>query len=376
MADPIPIGFLVSTLVTGGAERQLQHLILHLDRARFAPRLFFLREPGPLGEELISGGLPYDAQLAPGKPPAPWAPLSLARLLRARGIRLLYCLDHTNGVVVGTLAARLAGHIPVLVAVHTTGQWGKESIPRPMRWVAGGIHRFLSIAETQREYLVQQEGIDPRKIVVIRNGIPVLDPARLPSKEEARATLGIAPERAPVIGILAMLRPEKGHEHFLHAAAMVLREFPQALFLSMGDGIRRAELESLSRSLGLTEAVRFLGLRQDVARILPVLDLSVLASYPRVETLPLSQMEAMALEIPVVATRVGVLHELVRDGVDGQLVPPADPAALARAMIEYSSDETKRRAAGKAARQRILECFSIERVVAETQAVILQSLQG
>ena len=371
---PISIGFVASTLVVGGAERQLEHLILHLDRRRFLPHLFTLRAPGPLGEELRAAGVPVASSLGPGKPPAPWTPISFARRLRAGRIRLLYCLDHTNGVVVATLAARLAGNLPVLVAVHTTGQWGRPSIPRPMRWVSGGVRRFLAIAETQRQYLIEHEGIDPARITVIANGIPPLDPSALPSKAEARAALGIAPDQGPVIGILAMLRPEKGHENFLEAARLLLADFPRAVFLVIGEGVRRAALESLAASLGLGEQVRFLGLRHDVASILPALDLSTLASHPRVETLPLSQMEAMSLGIPVVATRVGALHELVRDGIDGRLVPPGDPRALAGAMAELLADPARREAAGRAARERILKDFTAERVARETESAILKAL--
>jgi len=376
--QPVPVGFLVSTLVIGGAERQLQHLILHLDRARFLPRLYTLRGPGPIGEELRAAGIPCVPDLGGGKPPAPWVPLRLAARLRTDGIGLLYCLDHTNAVVVGTLAARLtrapvaAGkkRIPVLMAVHTTGQWGRASIPRPMRLVLRYVTRLLAIAEAQRRYLIESEGIAAEKITVIRNGIPPLDPRELPSKAEARSALGIAPEEGPVAGILAMLRPEKAHENFLAAARTVTERFPRAVFLIVGDGVRRAELEALAAHLGLAGRARFLGARHDVPRVLPAFDLSVLASHPRVETLPLSQMEAMSLGIPVVATRVGALDELVTEGVEGRLVPPGDPAALAQAMIELLGDPERLAAAGAAARARIRREFTAERVARETEAVM------
>ncbi|MFH1143718.1 MAG: glycosyltransferase [Candidatus Eisenbacteria bacterium] len=367
--DTIRVGFLVSTLVTGGAERQLQHLILGLGPA-FAPHLYCLREPGAIGEQLREHGIPMRCGLGPGRPPAPWNLVRLARHLRTDGIHILYCLDHTNAVVVGTLAAGLAGGLPVLVAVHTTGQWGRPSIPRPMRLVLRGITRFLAIAETQRRYLVETEGIPAAKITVIRNGIPPLDPDRLPDKSAARAALGIEAGEGPVVGILAMLRPEKAHENFLAAARLLLQRFPRAVFLIIGEGARRAALEELAASLGLARQTRFLGLRKDVPQILPALDLSVLSSHPRVETLPLSQMEAMSLGIPVVATRVGALHELIDEGVEGHLVAPQDPTALAEAMIDLLADPERKALAGRAARARILREFNVERVARETETVI------
>ena len=374
-ADPIPVAFLVSTLVTGGAERQLQHIILNLDRQRIAPHLYALRELGTIGKLLAEAGIPTEALLGPGRPPMPWVPLRIARLLRRDRIRLIYCLDHTNAAVVAALAAKLVGGRPLLMPVHTTGQWGRDSIPRPMRMVMGGITQLLSIAEAQRQYLIESEGIAPDKIAVIKNGIPPLDPAHLPSKTEARRALGIDPDDGPVVGILAMLRPEKAHENFLKAAHQLLQQLPKAVFLCVGGGDRQPALQELANSLGIAARVHFLGVRTDVPQILPAFDLSVLASHPRVETLPLSQMEAMSLGIPVVATRVGALHELIDDGVEGQLVAPGDPRALAAAMCAILSDPQKLRKAGAAARARILREFTAERVARETEEAIRANLR-
>lgn len=372
--SPVTVGFLVSTLVTGGAERVLQHLILHLDRDRFQPRLYCLRGLGPVGEALVDAGIPARTGLGPGRPPMPWVPLRLARLFRRDGVDVLYCLDHTNAVVVGALAAGLGGRLPLLMPVHTTGQWGRDSIPRPMRMVAGRITRILAIAETQKQYLTDHEGLCPRRISVIRNGIPPLDPDALPSPADARRAIGIAPDEGPVVGILAMLRPEKAHENFLTAARRVLERLPGAVFVIIGGGARQAELEALARHLGIAPRAKFLGMRRDVPHILPALDLSVLASHPRVETLPLSQMEAMSLGIPVVATRVGALHELVTDGVEGRLVPPGDPDALAAGMLAVLADPEALARAGQAARRRVLAEFTAERMARESEAVIWHAL--
>jgi glycosyltransferase involved in cell wall biosynthesis len=368
------IGFFVSTLITGGAERQLQHLIQHLDSKQFKPYLYTMREPGPVGDLLADAGVPVESNLAPGKPPAPWSILKMRSLWRRDQIDLVFCLDHVNAVVVGTMAARLCGGIPVLMPVHTTGQWNRESIPKAMRMVLPGVARLLSIAEAQKTYLIETEGISEAKITVVRNGIPPLDPQSLPTKAQARAALGIEPDEGPVIGILAMLRPEKAHEHFLAAAREVLTTLPKAVFLLVGGGPRQAELEGLAAELEISDQVHFLGTRSDVPQILPAFDVSVLSSHPKVETLPLSQMEAMSLAIPVVATRVGALHELVSDGVEGNLVPPGDPSALAAALSSLLSDSARLSAAGKAAQSRIHADFTANRLARETEAVMLEVL--
>jgi len=370
LPDRLPIAFVVSTLVTGGAERQLQHLITHLDRRHYAPRLYTLRGLGAIGEELRDAGIPATTRIGPGRPPEPWAPLTLARALRRDQVRAVYCLDHTNAVVVAALATWFMPHLPLLVAIHTTGQWGRASIPRPMRAMLGRVDRLLSIAEAQKQYLIAHEGIAAEKIDVIRNGIPPLDPPSLPEPQAARATLGLPIDAGPVIGILAMLRPEKAHENFLAAAQQLLARLPRAHFLCVGGGPRQPELEALATELGIAAHVHFLGVRDDVPQILPAFDVSVLASHPRVETLPLSQMEAMSLGIPVVATRVGALHELIEDGVEGALVPHGDPAALAEAIYALAADPQRLRAAGHAARQRVLREFTADRVARETAALI------
>ena len=152
-AFPIPVGFVVSTLVTGGAERQLQHLILNLDRKRFEPHLYTLRGPGPIGELIASRGIPVESNLGPGRPPVPWSPLKLARRQRQVGIQIYYCLDHTNAVAVAVLASKLAGRIPILMPVLTSGQWNRASIPKPMKMVMGSvINEQLALPEpSERE---------------------------------------------------------------------------------------------------------------------------------------------------------------------------------------------------------------------------------
>jgi len=369
---PLRIGFLVSTLITGGAERQTQHLIQHLNRQCFTPYLYTLRDAGPVGELLAAEGVPLVTGLMPGRWPKPWTPFTIARQLGRDKIDLLFCLDHNNAVVLGVLASRLLGGLPLLMPVHTTGQWNRESIPKAMRMVMFGITRLLSIAEAQKEYLISEEGIAPEKITVIRNGIPPLSPDNLPSPTEARAALGLKETDGPIVGILAMLRPEKAHENFLLAAKALLTRLPNAAFLLVGGGPRKEQLEKQAAELGISERVHFLGTRSDVPQILPAFDISVLASHPKVETLPLSQMEAMSLRVPVVATRVGALHELVTDGVEGKLVPPGDPIALADGMYELLADPATLKRAGEAARARIINQFTATRLARETEAIMLE----
>jgi glycosyltransferase involved in cell wall biosynthesis len=157
-------------------------------------------------------------------------------------------------------------------------------------------------------------------------------------------------------GVVAALRPEKGHRTFLRAAALVAREHPSAKFVLFGDGSERAALVALASELGIAERVIFAGDRDDIPECLAALDLLVLPSD--FESLPNAILEAMAAARPVVATRVGGTPELVEDGQTGYLVPVGDPAAMARRIVELLRDPAKRRAMGEAGRARAGRDFS------------------
>ncbi len=156
---------------------------------------------------------------------------------------------------------------------------------------------------------------------------------------------------------MAALRPEKNHELFLQAAALVRRELPETRFLVIGDGPRRPALESLARELLPAAAVRFLGTRRDVPELLALVDVVLLTSHD--EASPVSILEAMAAGKPVVATRVGSVGQTVLDGRTGYLVPPGSAGELARRTLELLQDAARAAALGRAGRRQVVEHWSI-----------------
>ena len=188
-------------------------------------------------------------------------------------------------------------------------------------------------------------------------------------RESLRQRLRL-PERAPVAGIVAALRPEKNHELFLRSAALVREKVAEARFLIVGDGPQRAGLERLARELSLADAVHFLGTRSDVAELLSLMDVLVLTSH--MESNPVSILEAMASEKPVVATRVGSVPETVLDGKTGCLVSAGNARELAARVVELLRNPDLAARMGRTGREQVIAHWSVERMVRGYQDLLAE----
>ena len=260
----------------------------------------------------------------------------------------------------GRLAARRSGVPVVLSALHPTGRpdsIGRLNRARLMtRWTDG----LIGVAQAHGRHLVDTERFPAEKVHVIPNGVDVERFNPMQGGEAVRRELGIA-ATAPVIGIVAALRPEKNHALFLHAAKIVRNRIPEARFLIVGDGAERETLVQLTLELDLGDAVHFLGNRSDVPEILAALDVFALTS--RIEANPVSILEAMASGKPVVAPRVGSIDELMSDGEMGFLTEPGSVRQVADRLTELASDRERARRMGQAGRTVVVEQWSLERTI-------------
>jgi glycosyltransferase involved in cell wall biosynthesis len=353
---PLRVMFVLTSMPVGGQETLTVALVRGMDRARFAAELCCLKHLGPLGEALARE-VPAHSGLLAGK----WDVRvlgRLVRLLRQRRTDAVVTVGAGDKMFWGRLAAWLAGTPVIASALHTSGH--PDRVGRLNRPLAAVTDAFIAVAQRQARYLAEHEGCTAAKVRVIPNGIDI---ERFRPRQPAgalRDELGIA-AGTPVVGIVAALRPEKNHELFLRAAALVRREVPGARFLVIGDGPQLAALESLARRLGLAGAVRFLGTRADVPALLSLIDVVLLTSHT--EASPVSLLEAMASEKPVVATRVGSVEEVVLDGRTGFLVPPGAAEELARRTVELLGSREPAAAMGRAGRQRVLESWSLAHMV-------------
>ena len=370
----IAVSFVASTFTVGGSERVLSHLITRLPADRYRVRLYFLRESGKLGRALFDDGIDGAERLQRHRFD-PGAALRLSHYFKRDRPDVLFVLDHHNAMMWGRIAGILERVPKTVVASHATGLFGsKRNFRLTDRWLMEFTDRVVALSRAHARYLIETEGIEPGKIAVIENGIPIAEyrGAGGEASTSLRSELGLRPQDR-VVMMVAALRPEKAHEVFLEAAKLLAASRGDMRFLVVGDGERRVELESMRSYLGLDRSVQFLGVRRDVAQLLQLADVLALPSHPAVETLPLSVLEAMAAGVPVVATRVGSVPEVITDGHTGLLIDPGDPPALAGAIAAVIDDSARSRSMADRAREVVAGRYSVETMV-EGYAALFESL--
>ena len=204
------------------------------------------------------------------------------------------------------------------------------------------------------------------KVISVGTGIDLGRIAEAVAGDEFASELGLAGRTT--IGIVAKLSPVKGHQYFLEAAAAIADARSNVAFLVVGDGVRKKELEEMAAELGIADKVIFAGARDDVPSLLKLMDVFVLSSLS--EGSPNVVLEAMAAGLPVVATDVGGLPEIVIDGESGILVPPGDSGALAAAVGDLLDDPARAVAMGRTGLALAMERHDIERVVREMEGIM------
>jgi glycosyltransferase involved in cell wall biosynthesis len=289
----------------------------------------------------------------------------LISLLRRRKTDALVTVGAGDKMFWGRIAAR-ALNLPVVIsALHSTG-W-PDGVGRLNRMLTPITDAFIAVAASHGRYLVEHEGFPAHRVAMIPNGVDTVKYAPRRDTGAVRRELGIDAD-APVVGIVAALRPEKNHELFLELSRRVVRQLPNARFLIVGDGLCRDDLERRAAEMGLASSVLFVGSRNDVPRLLAAMDVFALTSHN--EANPISILEAMSVELPVVATDVGSIHEAVAEGETGYLVPAGDSAKLTECVLGLLMDDRRRLAMGAAARQAVIEHWSIDAMVSGYEQLI------
>lgn len=348
--------FVIGTLDIGGAETQLVELASRLDRERFEAIVCCIAPAGPLASTLHARGITVHAlgfrRLFPGTlgllaslPRMAGMFWRLWRLVRRERPEVVHAVL-LAAYVLATFTARLA-RVPVVVAGRRSLGLFKERkrVYRLLENVADRMtDLFIANSEAVRVDTLEREPIRPSDIVVIYNG---LDLSRFDAPVDPALPESLHLGTGPRVIVVSNLIAYKGHEYFLRAWALVLKSFPTASAILVGEGPLRGRLETVADGLGIRGSVHFLGTRRDVPSLLAISDVYVHPSLE--EGYSNSLLEAMAAARPVVATAVGGNVEAVTDGVTGVLVPARDEKALAHAMSRFLSDPQAARSMGERA---------------------------
>jgi glycosyltransferase involved in cell wall biosynthesis len=343
--------------MVGGAEEMVLNLVKRLPQ-RFEPMVCCIHEAGPIGEEIRLTGTPVAVLgLNPGLR-RPWDVAGIRRYLRQAAPEIVHTFLLTASLY-GRLAAILEG-VPIVIGTEVNIYERKRRHHAiAERMLMHGTDRVVVSAESVRDFYVRQVHADPVKVDVIYNAVDFSQAEPTLSRSAMRAALGV-PDAAPVAGIIARLTEQKGHV-FLFDALASRPELKDVHLIVIGDGDLRQALEARVAALGLAPRVHFLGARRDLANLLAAMDVFVMPSLW--EGLPLSLVLAMGASLPVVATSVAGIPEIVDDQRTGLLVPPGDGAALGAALARVFADAPLRARLGQAARLSVLPRFGVDRYV-------------
>ena len=361
--------FVIRSLGVGGAERQMQLLVGRLHACTYCCHVYSLESGGPLkswfedlGVPVFSGGLKKGDVTS-----APWKLL----LAECRLLKVIHCVKpsviHSFLPLItfmGAVSGRLA-RVPLVIASRRAMGTHQERYPalRPLDWIANRLSHCVTVnSRAVWRDTVRRDKADPSKLVLIYNGADTAPfEAAQSHRDSARRGQGIRADAKVMISI-ANLIPYKGHADLIHAAIEVIRRFPDALFLLVGEdrGIRK-DLEQKVSRFGIGQSFRFLGRRNDVPALLAASDISVLPSHE--EGFSNVILESMAAGLPVVATDVGGNREAVMDGITGWLVPPRDPGAMAERILDLLIDRGKAESWGRRGQDRVKEAFTIDMMV-------------
>ncbi len=386
---PYTIGYLThGARNIGGGEYLLASLIRKLRRDLFRPVVFYARRNEiiegleaegidtvhiPLNRDMISR-YRDDVSRSPGTalrflPAAFKDVLALRRSIRSQGIDLLHPHDNLSKLLGGMAAVSMG--VPTVAHCHDllgTG-WIDRMLIIAQRLL---MDRIIAVSGSVRDRFLRS-GTDPDQVRVIENGI---DLARFTpgSSSLSRAEFSI-PEAHAVIGVIGMFDPVKGHVTLLKAIRHLQdRGLTGLCCLVVGEGRLEADLKEYARAAGIEPMVRFLGYRRDIPDLLGIMDMVVMPSLR--ESFGLVALEAMAMSVPVIASRIGGLEEVVEHERTGVLVPPGNAVALADVIQRLAENPGMRKEMGEAGRHRVEARFGLESTIRRTEDLYLDLLNG
>jgi glycosyltransferase involved in cell wall biosynthesis len=354
---PISILYMIYGFRVGGAERHLLDLCKGLDRQKFSVKIIYFHRDEQMLPDFCESNIPcaiFEVKRGELECMEIW---KLSRVIKKLSPDIVHVhLFHASRF--GAMAAYLAGIKRIVRTKHNVYEPGvrpgkKDRIWRVLQRVI--LTRVVAVSKAIAEQI--------NTPYVIYNGIDTdyFDPEAIDSTKRLDLAKKYGADQGPVIGIAARLTSQKGHCFLLKAFRQILPDWPNAKLLIAGDGPDRSSLEGLALELGISQNVMFLGAIKDIRGFLSILDLF---AHPSVfEGLGIAVIEAMSMCLPIVATRVDGLAELISDGVEGILVEPGNPTALANAMNRILKDHELGKTLGLRAREKAVKLFSLQAMI-------------
>lgn len=356
MKTPLKILHVNTEKTWRGGERQACNLVKKLPRDEFVS-IIAAPKHTPFFEHLTALGFtvcPFDMM-------GEWDVLSawrLGRIVSHNAVSIIHAhSSHALGIAALT---KYFVNVKLLASRRVDFHINKNIFSR---WKYAQADTIAAISDGIKKVLLS-DGIAADRISVVKSGIE-LDKRPDKNKESIKNKLRI-PHENKVVGIIAALAPHKDHHTFVESAAIVKRKFKHTTFLIIGDGELKSRISRHIHSCGLNNNVIMTGFVSDVLNIIQILDVCVVSSY--LEGMGTSTLDAMNLGVPVVATRVGGIPEIVADGCSGYLVPPRNPGALAEKIIAVLKDS---KLAGRMGTQgkRKAQDYDIENTVMQTAEI-------
>jgi glycosyltransferase involved in cell wall biosynthesis len=341
----------------GGQENLLVEFARHADRDRFELRFLSLGERGILADQIEALGWPV-AALGIGAGLHLRLPWQIARLLRNWRADVVHT-HNDRPLIYAASAARMARAAQVVHTKHGRGAQNSRRQNFLSALSARLTDQFVCVSDDCAR-LARKQGVPSSRVTAIANGI---DLRRFPFAGPCLA--------GPAITV-ARLCPDKDLGMLLNAASIVVRAAPEFRLLIAGTGPSMLDLERQIGQLGLADHVRLLGPVRDIPALLRQARMFALSSIS--EGVPLAVLEAMASGLPVAATRVGGVPEVVTDGATGLLTPPRDPVALAAALLRLQGDDALTNAMGTRGRWRVEELFDVRRMVVAYEQIYVDGV--
>lgn len=366
MNEPMKLVFLTDKLTYGGTPLQMVELASGLNQNEFEPYFIALSDVDDrLQDILLSKHIPV-VQIGCSnwtKPAALPAAARLLRTIRRINPRIVHAFLTTSNVL-GAVVGK-AAHVPVVITSHRDlGGFDGKWITRANRWTDRHLANVLTAnSEAVKQIVLNETAVERKRFEVIYNGIDLDKFAQQASSSDKRSELGLRRDDF-VIAMVANLRPAKGHEVALRAFAEIADKVPQGYLLFLGaefDPNYSEKMRQMAQAYQLTDRVLFLGARNDVASILPACDVLLAPSHS--EGFSSAILEAMAAGVVVIASAVGGNVEQIVDSETGYLVPPSDADTISTRLLELFLRPELRQKLGKAARDRVQECFCVEKMV-------------